>query len=155
MKKTFASTIVFLTVLIGCFFAIAKTPAYRGPAEPANEAQRQLALRLRAHVQKLAGDIGARSLTRSPGGLEKAAAYIEEQFVNAGLRPTRQTYGVVGYFGDGLLGMTHASQSTSNIVVEIRGTDKGNEIVVIGAHYDGVQNSPAANDNATGVAAML
>jgi Zn-dependent M28 family amino/carboxypeptidase len=38
---------------------------------------------------------------------------------------------------------------------EIRGDTKPNEIVVIGAHYDSVVNCPAANDNGSGVAAVL
>lgn len=158
MKKILAISVCVLAVfaaLAGCFIAAAQTPSYRGPVGASNEQQQQLAARLRQHVQKLAGDIGARSLTRSPDGLEKAAVYIEEKFADAGLKSTRQTFSVSGYFQDGLWGATHATQSASNVVVEIQGTSKASEIVVIGAHYDGVQDSPAANDNATGVAAML
>jgi Zn-dependent M28 family amino/carboxypeptidase len=40
-----------------------------------------------------------------------------------------------------------------NIETEIRGSRP--EIVVIGAHYDSVFGSPGANDNASGVAALL
>jgi Zn-dependent M28 family amino/carboxypeptidase len=39
--------------------------------------------------------------------------------------------------------------------VEILGKDKAEKIALIGAHYDSVQGSPGANDNATGVAALL
>jgi Zn-dependent M28 family amino/carboxypeptidase len=35
------------------------------------------------------------------------------------------------------------------------GTGNGTEPFVVGAHYDSVQGSPGANDNATGVAAVL
>ena len=35
------------------------------------------------------------------------------------------------------------------------GTGRPGEIVVVGAHYDSVYGSPGANDNATGVAALL
>jgi Zn-dependent M28 family amino/carboxypeptidase len=39
--------------------------------------------------------------------------------------------------------------------VERRGTTRADEIVLVGAHYDSVVGSPGANDNASGVAAML
>jgi Zn-dependent M28 family amino/carboxypeptidase len=118
-------------------------------------AEQQLTARLRAHVEKLGGEIGARSLPTAPGNLEKAATYIEEQFQQAGLSPSRQTFSVSGYFRDGMFGASHATQSTSNIIVEIPGTTNAAEIVVIGAHYDSVLSCPAANDNGSGVAAML
>ena len=38
---------------------------------------------------------------------------------------------------------------------EIAGGARGAEIVVIGAHYDSVLGTRGANDNATGVAALL
>jgi Zn-dependent M28 family amino/carboxypeptidase len=155
MKKKLAVVIGVITALVGCLLTFCKLPSFRGPAEPLDSAQQQLAVRLRGHVQKIAGDIGARSLTRSPGGLERAAIYIEEKFGEAGFTPVRQTFSVSGYFNDGLFGSTHATQSTSNIEVAIPGTSKSTEIVIVGAHYDGVQECPAANDNASGVAAML
>ena len=36
-----------------------------------------------------------------------------------------------------------------------RGKSKPDEIILIGAHYDSVESSPGANDNGSGVAAML
>jgi Zn-dependent M28 family amino/carboxypeptidase len=43
----------------------------------------------------------------------------------------------------------------SNIEAVIKGKDKAEEILVIGAHYDTVYGSPGANDNGSGVAALL
>ncbi len=47
----------------------------------------------------------------------------------------------------------------SNLVVEITGVSEPGEIVVVGAHYDSVNNngvaSPGANDNASGTAAVV
>jgi Zn-dependent M28 family amino/carboxypeptidase len=45
--------------------------------------------------------------------------------------------------------------TVSNIEVTLPGTSRAGEIVVIGAHYDTVKGCPGANDNATGVAALL
>jgi Zn-dependent M28 family amino/carboxypeptidase len=42
-----------------------------------------------------------------------------------------------------------------NIVAENRGHAAEGEIVVVGAHYDTVLGSPGANDNGSGVAALL
>ena len=46
-------------------------------------------------------------------------------------------------------------QTLANVVAEIPGARRREEIVVLGAHYDSAPGSPGANDNATGVAAML
>jgi hypothetical protein len=51
---------------------------------------------------------------------------------------------------------TEVSRLTvSNIEVTLPGTSRAGEIVVIGAHYDTVKGCPGANDNATGIAALL
>jgi hypothetical protein len=39
--------------------------------------------------------------------------------------------------------------------VEIKGNQKPDKIVIVGAHYDSVVGSPGANDNGTGAAAVL
>ncbi|WP_302504239.1 M28 family peptidase [Geoalkalibacter halelectricus] len=97
--------------------------------------------RLQAHVEHLAGTIGERNMWRY-AQLQAAAAYIEEQFTAAGCAPTAQTYEV-------------HDQPVSNLIAEIPGNERAGEIVVIGAHYDSVLGSPGANDNASGVAALL
>lgn len=154
-RKKLAITIAGLTALAGCFIAYWNLPTYGGIIEPLTSEQKQLESQLRAHIKMLSSDIGARSLTKSPGGLERAAIYIEENFSAAGFKPSRQTFSVSGYFNDGLWGATHATQSTANIIAEIPGTTKASEIIVIGAHYDAVQDCPGANDNGSGVAALL
>lgn len=42
-----------------------------------------------------------------------------------------------------------------NLWVEIAGVERPEEVLVIGAHFDAVPTSPGADDNATGVAALL
>jgi hypothetical protein len=101
----------------------------------------EVALReeLRADVQKLAGEIGERNMWHYPQ-LNAAADFIENSFSRAGLHPRRDTYEMRG-------------QACHNIETEIPGSRP--EIVLIGAHYDSVFGSPGANDNGSGVAAML
>ena len=43
----------------------------------------------------------------------------------------------------------------SNIEATLTGAARATEIVVVGAHYDTVSGCPGANDNGTGVAAVL
>lgn len=42
-----------------------------------------------------------------------------------------------------------------NVIAELRGATIPDEIVILAAHYDSVDESPGADDNATGVAALL
>jgi hypothetical protein len=101
----------------------------------------EIALReeLHADVQKLAGEIGERNMWHYPQ-LNAAADFIENSFSRAGLHPRRDSYELRG-------------QACHNIEAEISGTRR--EIVLLGAHYDSVFSSPGANDNGSGVAAML
>ena len=48
-----------------------------------------------------------------------------------------------------------ADQSAFNIVGEIPGTDKADEIVMLGAHFDSWHSGTGATDNAAGSAVML
>jgi hypothetical protein len=101
----------------------------------------ELSLRdeLRADVRTLAAEIGERNVPRYPK-LKAAAEFIESSFVRAGLQPRRDAYEV-----DGL--------ACDNIEAEIHGAFP--QIVLIGAHYDSVFGGPGANDNGSGVAAVL
>ena len=101
----------------------------------------ELALRaeLKADVEKLAGEIGERNLSRYPQ-LLRAADLIETSLAGAGLTPRRVSYELRG-------------RACHNIEVEIPGTRS--EILVVGAHYDSVFGCPGANDNGSGVAALL
>jgi Peptidase family M28 len=93
-----------------------------------------LADELRGDVHHLAAAIGERNAT-TPEAYAEAATYIEDAFRRAGYAPRRQTFG-----------------EFANVEAELPG---GAEIVVIGAHYDSVMGSPGADDNASGVAALL
>jgi len=115
--------------------------SYRGPLPPLSDAQRALADELRAHVEVLAGQIGERNVF-NPQALERAAEYIEEQLAAVGYDMQRQAFQAAG-------------TPCRNLIVEVPGTSRPDEIIVVGAHYDSVYGSPGANDNASGVAALL
>jgi Zn-dependent M28 family amino/carboxypeptidase len=96
---------------------------------------------LRHHVEELAGRIGERNLWQF-AGLQRAADYIEGQLRLSGYSPVRHTYDV-------------SRLPVSNIEVTLEGASHPAEVVLVGAHYDTVGGCPGANDNATGIAALL
>ena len=97
--------------------------------------------RLREDIERLAGEIGERTFEHYRKLLE-AAAFIEQSFQAVGYRPVRQEYEAQG-------------QRFANIEVELLGQDRPQEILIVGAHYDTERGSPGANDNASGVAAIM
>lgn len=94
---------------------------------------------LKTHVRYLSEQCVPRDATH-PENLDKAAAYIKQQFTNAGGRVTEQTYTVDG-------------KTYRNVIVQF-GPVEG-ERIVIGAHYDAVLKTPGADDNASGVAGLI
>ena len=101
----------------------------------------QQTARLRQDVDRLAGDIGERNFYRYPQ-LVEAAELIEHLLREAGYVPARQEYEARG-------------KRFANIEAEIRGESAPADVVVVGAHYDTGRGSPGANDNGSGVAALL
>lgn len=95
--------------------------------------------RLEAHVRKLAEEFHPRGY-QQPENLDRAAAYIAEQWSSFGLKPKEQTWRVEG-------------KTYRNVVARLGPPSKA--LVVVGAHYDTAQGFPGADDNASGVAALL
>ena len=115
--------------------------SYSGVLPTLTNAEKQCRDRLRNHVSTLADRIGERNLNHYEA-LRASAEFIEGELRGAGLQTEPQEYFISG-------------KSVKNIESEIRGTLRPDEIVIIGAHYDSVVGSPGANDNASGVAALL
>lgn len=113
--------------------------SFRGTPPPLTADETKLRDELAADVHKLAGEIGERNVQHY-AQLRAAADFIGQSFAAAGLPVRRDGYGVSG-------------RLCENIEAEIRGSSDA--IVVIGAHYDSVLGSPGANDNGSGVAALL
>jgi Zn-dependent M28 family amino/carboxypeptidase len=100
-----------------------------------------LAARLETHVRMLAENIGERNVYH-PDALAEASTYIENVWQEQGYRVTPQSYVVEGI-------------PCSNLEVTCAGIKHPEQILLIGAHYDSVSGSPGANDNGSGVAALL
>jgi len=116
--------------------------SHGGPLPPLTSEEEEIAVRLRAHVERLAGEIGERNLVRRPQQLEQAAAYVEAELAAMGYAVQREAFAV-------------GEQRACNLVAERPGNDPQAGIVIVGAHYDTVAHSPGANDNASAVASLL
>ena len=115
--------------------------SYRGELLPLAEHEQALRDELERDVRLLADEIGERNLYR-PAALRKAADAIAGALGAAGYAVEREVYRVGGAVCE-------------NVWAERAGTDAGSAAIVVGAHYDTVAGCPGANDNGTGVAAVL
>ena len=118
---------------------------------------------VKKHIYALANDSMQGRKAGSPG-IEKAAKYIERQFSEIGLKPFkgsnfRQTFKHINRRSKKKEELT-----LSNVIGLLEGTTLKDEFVIVSAHYDhlGKKNNGegdlifnGANDNATGVSAMI
>jgi hypothetical protein len=111
------------------------------PVAALSAEQAALAARLQEHVTVLAQSIGERNFWRL-AEMQAAADYIEAQLRAAGLQVERQEYQA-------------EQQRVENLVADIPGSRFPEQVLVVGAHYDSVRGSPGANDNGSGVAALI
>ncbi len=96
---------------------------------------------LKRHVTNLTDNIGERHI-RKPKALHKAANYISQQWTMMGYEVERQPF-------------TAKGMKCENLEVTKTGKDNPDDILLICAHYDTAKDCPGANDNASGIAAML
>jgi hypothetical protein len=115
--------------------------SYGGPWVPLSPEESALRDALERDIRVIAHEIGDRNVFVYPR-LVEAAAWIESSLTQFGYKVHR-------------LGFKVRSATCYNLEVEIPGRTRPEEIVVIGAHYDSVPGCPAANDNGSGVAALL
>jgi hypothetical protein len=127
---------------------------------------RQLALRadplrLRRDVEFLADR--PRSRTRAPEAMLRAEAHVARELAAAGWRTERQPFDVRWRLGgtdrqtDQAIAFQlrlHRRLTGANLLARLPG-DGDRPTVVVGAHLDTVDGSPGADDNASGVAALL
>ena len=135
--------VLALIVLIMSGCGQAKPTMPNNSADPSPEpiswkADPVMAKALKGHVDMLADTIGARNIDR-PESYKWAERYLTEELTKMGYQVQRQTYSVEGY-------------ECANLWTEKKG--EGGTLV-IGAHYDSCDQTPGADDNASGCAALL
>jgi len=92
---------------------------------------------IRRHLEAL---VGERNLFTSEGALEAAAGYIENQFRMLNLAVESEPVAFEG-------------KRSRNVLGRLGGP--GERTFVLAAHYDTVEGSPGADDNASAVAALI
>ena len=113
--------------------------SWSGPLDPLTVEETAVAVNLRGHVAAIAS---REHNLFVPPELEASAQYIERAFGGLGYAVSAQRFPAGG-------------QEVRNIEVELPGGARAAEIVVVGAHYDSVVGAVGANDNGSGVAAVL
>lgn len=132
---------------------------------------------LRARVERICADFPRRHVW-NPEQLDACLGWIESEARAIGYTPTRQAF-EASYWTDE--GGTPATRTVANLCIEIPGDAPSRAAIVIGAHYDSrcamaaqhdrwpsfgpgppegdprreFMDTPGANDNASGVAALL
>ena len=96
-------------------------------------------VRLESHVRKLSIEFSPRD-ERHIENLDQVAAYIQNEFSQAGAVVSQQPYRVEG-------------KTYRNVIAQF-GPDSS-ERIIIGAHYDTAGPLPGADDNASGVAGLI
>ena len=138
---------VLLFILLGIiswlWFTSFQMPgnSYSGKLLPLTAEEKIIQENLQRDTNKLAVEIGARN-NYYYENLNAAANFLESSFQEAGYKVNKQEYQI-------------NNQTFTNLEVEIKGVEKPDEIVIIGGHYDTAFTSPGANDNGSGVAAVL
>ena len=106
---------------------------------PSSDDEIALRDRLRLHIGTIASsERNVWALER----LEAAAHYLEATLSEAGYEVEREEY-------------RSGATTVRNVVVELKGSARSGDIVIVGAHYDSVHGAPGANDNGSGVAAVI
>ncbi len=137
---TLAVPVALVVLVFAAAWAITAMPgrSHRGPLAPLDAAGRELASRLRAHVTAIASE--EHNVIRAEA-LERSARYIE--------RELRRT-GPVASDAFGVAGVT-----VRNLEAVVPAKAPEAPVLVVGAHYDSVRHAVGANDNGSGVAALI
>src|SRR4030095_1849199 len=133
--------LILAAAIVGLLWYMIEAPgvSYSGPLKPVTEDEVQLVENLRRHVIAIA----SREHNQFQfAELEASARYIERTFEGYGYRV--EAHRIEAPAGE-----------VRNIEVEVKGAALASEIIVVGAHYDAVVGAVGANDNASGVAAVL
>lgn len=148
MFKAFLKTsiIAFFMLILGIGSVLSymmwmPDPEYAPDHNDINHEIELLETELKKHVRVLSEKTTGRNYINKDN-LTPARNYIVDRFKSYGLDPAFHVYELDG-------------DRFSNVIVNIPGTSGSEKVLVVGAHYDSVEGSPGANDNASGVGALL
>lgn len=132
----------------------AAAPSPRADSEPAALIDRVDAERLMATLAALPPSRAARGGEENERALVETETWLGDQLRTLGYDPTIQPISAPGPAFEG------GPERWSNLIVDIPGTaareaDVPAPVLILSAHFDSVQGSPGADDDGTGVAALL
>lgn len=141
-------------------------PTVRSPGDPPATQARQLRDRLLADLNAIPAKRAALGDAEHREGLLKTEAWLIERLKSIGLTAQPQEFVWNSPALKALVIPRDAEQPAEgakdderfkfrNYIVELPGTDLASEVIILGAHYDAVPQSPGADDNASGVVALL
>jgi hypothetical protein len=132
---------IFLLLVI--WFVSVRMPGttYDGPLLPLSDVEQEVRANAQRHVRALSDSIGSRGAQRIESA-RAAALYVRTVLEGYGYEVEEQSYTVGG-------------REHRNLQASVRGVSFPEEIVVVGAHYDTHDRTPGADDNASGVSAVL
>ncbi|MDZ4840740.1 MAG: M28 family peptidase [Hyphomicrobium aestuarii] len=135
-------TLVWLSIWLALRAAIVH-PRHSGRRQLAQLDVSEIALadRLQGHIRAVA------SVPHNlyyPTALERSASYIEQVLIEAGLEPQRHPFRC-----------RQGPVRNIEVVLEPAVVARAWPTLIVGAHYDSPDDSPGANDNGTGVAALI
>ena len=139
----FLSSVFILILVCTLLVYIIYMPgnSFQGELPSLDDSDRITADRLESHVVMLCSNPAGRNYIEKKG-LELAKGYITGKLRSYGYQVDFQEYDLSG-------------DIYANIEAESGGTTIPEEIVIVGAHYDSVVGATGANDNGSGVAAVL
>lgn len=139
MLRILIAVIVISGIGLVALAVLLRQPVFRSTPRPSGA--RADASRLESHVRYLTTD----ARPRSASNLATTAQYIAAQFRASGARTSMQTFAARG-------------QQSANVIAEFGPANRGDGVLVIGAHYDAFTETgplPGADDNASGTAGLL
>jgi Peptidase family M28 len=144
MKKFFGLLATLTLMSAGLYWYTLVMPgrSHSGPLPALSQDERAMAATMRGYVEAVAS---RPHNTSFPAELEVTARQIEATLQSFGYTPTAQKF-------------TASGIEVRNIEVVLEpslGAGKDITTLVVGAHYDSAGDAPGANDNGSGVAALL
>jgi Zn-dependent M28 family amino/carboxypeptidase len=142
---TMLALLTFSSALIYWYTLRKPGRSHAGPLPTLNEDEREMAVTLRSHVEAIAS---RPHNTDFPEELEKSARNIEEILASLGYTPQAQKFVAAGVEVRNIEVVIEPASAAATALEDV-------STLVIGAHYDSAGNAPGANDNGSGVAALL
>jgi len=134
--------VMVVCVVVIAWFTMMPRRSYTGDLKPMSQDEAKIRDDLKGYVTHLAETIGRRNVDYAYDGLKSAAGFIETTLRSQGYDVHSYEFVVDG-------------NPVRNLEVQIQGAKTADKNLIVGAHYDAFGETPGADDNASGVAALL